>query len=78
MPWLVDVKLMKDIDIKVQIYEQPIVVHHNYVVHVVHCFLPIKPIMIGWIVPKFMDFVQGPIIKSIVTLELSKLCYQNL
>jgi hypothetical protein len=69
---------MKDIDIKVQIYEQPTVIHHNLVVHVVHCFLPIKPIMIGWIVSKFMDFVQGPINKSIVTLELSKLCYQNL
>jgi hypothetical protein len=78
MPWLVDVELMKDIDIKVQIYEQPRVVHHNYVVHVGHFLLPIKPIMIGWIVPKFMHFVQGPINKSIVALELSKLCYQNL
>ncbi len=27
---------------------------------------------------KFMDFVQGPINKSIVVLELSKVCRQNL
>ncbi len=53
-------------------------VHHNYVIHVIHFFLPIKPITIGWIVMKFMDFVQGPINKSIVALELSKLCRQNL
>jgi hypothetical protein len=85
MPWLVDVGLVKDIDImvwpwvlNVQIYEQPTMVHHNYVVHVVHFFWPIKPIMIGWIILKFMDFVQGPINKSIVALELSKLCCQNL
>ncbi len=31
----------------------------------------------GWIVPRLMNFVEGPINKSNVALELWKLCHQN-
>ncbi len=53
------------------------VVHHNCVVHAIHLFPPIKPTTMGWIVPRLMDFDEGPINKSNVTLELWKLCHQN-
>jgi hypothetical protein len=33
--------------------------------------------MMGQIVPRFMDFDEGPIDKSKATLELWKLCCQN-
>jgi hypothetical protein len=63
---------------KVQIYEQPMVVHHHYVVHVIHFFLPMKPISMGWTVLGLMNFDENTIIKSNATFELWKLCNQDL
>jgi hypothetical protein len=40
-------------------------------------FGPIKLAMMGQIVPRLMDFDEGPINKSNVALELWKLCCQN-
>ncbi len=75
----VDVWLLQDIDVmewlgilEVQIYEQPMMVHHHYVVHAIHFLLPIKPIVMGWIVPRLMDFDESTINKSDATLELWK------
>jgi hypothetical protein len=57
MPIPVDVWLSQDTDImewprvpEAQIYEQPMVVHHHYVVHAKHLLSPIKPTPMGWIV----------------------------
>ncbi len=53
------------------------VVHHNCVVHAIHLFSPIKPSMMGWIVLRFMDFDEGPISRSNVTLKLWNFCCKN-
>ncbi len=53
------------------------VIHHNYVFHGVHLFPPIKLVTMGQIVSRLMNFDEGPINKSNVTLELWKLCCQN-
>ncbi len=63
--------------LNVQINEQPMVIHHNYVFHGEHLFPPIKLATMGQIVPRLMNFDEGPINKSNVTLELWKLCCQN-
>ncbi len=53
-------------------------VHHNCVVHAIHLFPPIKPTTMAWIVPRLTNFHEGPINKSNASLELWKLCCQNL
>jgi hypothetical protein len=53
------------------------VVHHNYVVHAIDIFLPIKLTMMGWIVRRLMGFDEGPINKSNATLELCGSCHQS-
>jgi len=80
-PTCVDVWLPQDTDImewlkvpKVQICEQPMVVHRHYVVHAIHFFPPMKPISMGWIVPRLKNFDENTINKSNATLELWKLC----
>ncbi len=77
-----DVQLAKDINVmvlpwvlEVQIYEQPMVVHHNRVVHAMIFFSPIKLLMMGHIVQRLIDFDEGPINKSDVVLKLWKLCH---
>jgi hypothetical protein len=62
---------------EVQIYEQPMVVHHNHVIHVIHFFPPIILASMGQIVPMFTYFNESPINESIVALKLRKLCNQN-
>jgi hypothetical protein len=53
------------------------VVHHHYVVHAIHILLPIKPIPMGWIVPRFTNFDGSTINKSNATLEVWKLRNQD-
>jgi hypothetical protein len=76
-PICVDVWLSQDIDVmewpRVQIYEQPMVVHHYCVVHAIHLLSPIKPTPMGWIIPRLMNFDETTINKSNATLRLCKL-----
>ncbi len=84
MPVCVDVWLSQDTNImewpgvpKVQIYQQPMVVHHHCVVHAIHYFPPIKPTLMGWIVPRLTNFDENTVNKSNTTLELWKLRSQD-
>jgi hypothetical protein len=54
------------------------VVRHHYVVHAIHFFPPMKPISMGWIIPRLKNFDENTINKSNATLELWKLCSQDL
>ncbi len=78
----VDVWLSQDTNImewpEVQIYEQPMVVHHHCVVHAIRFLLPIKLTSMGWIVPWLMNFDEKSINKSNAAMELWKLRSQDL
>jgi hypothetical protein len=53
-------------------------VHHHYVVHVIHFSLPIKPTIMGGIIPRLMDFNESFINKSNVSRTLWNLGGQHL
>jgi len=51
-------------------HKQPTMVHHDYVVHAIHFFPPIKIAPMGHIVPMLMNFDEGSINKFNIALKL--------
>jgi hypothetical protein len=62
---------------KVQIDEQPTIVHRNHIVHAIHLFLPIKSILMGQIIWKFTNFDEDLINESNATLKFQTLWSQH-
>jgi len=69
-------QLVENIDVmvwcwvpKVQIDEQPTIIHHNHIVHAIHLFLPIKLILMGRITWKVTNFDEGLVNESNATLH---------
>jgi hypothetical protein len=75
----INIGLPQNIDIMIQskiswidMYEKPIVINNNCVVHGIHFFPTIEPPCMVWILLRSLNFHQCPINKSNAPLELSQ------